>query len=620
MSTETLRTESKQTVRRPIAKVDVTFTDPLIDVSINVITSESNRVSYPEQVADLVTDVPQKWFSTNDTDLRLDGTFFPMPSTLQEARKSQVGWWGSHNSGPSGEFVSPNIPTLSTTFTKRLVQAFTISGDNALNEYPVDFTVTVYLSSGTDYIPIEQMNVTGNTELTYSANFVSSHFSATRLTLEVLKWSKPDRVVKIVEFYTNIKKTYESDDIMFLNILQEFEASEGTLPVGNISCNEMDMTLENITDRFFYENTGSELYTMIKRNRKIQPYLGFEYANGVKEYVPMGLYWSGDWAVSDNGTGASTTARDRFELLRKKEFPWDIAFTEILSNVSVKQLFETVLDSVLTYMYDFYYDISDLDDTYIIPHFNPEFFKGKSYFAVIKELSAASLAYAFMDTPTDAEIATNGNLNRDTMRVLKVDTVFPLNPETSLAIDITKDDFIEKEQPADTESMANSITVPYNVFTVDPEDPLKWNSEQFSILSKDDNNITEFGVMDYSYQSSSLIQEEEHAQAIGDLLLASFKLSNPNIEMQTFGDITLELANQISVPEYQKNGIDKRGVFAITKINSEYDGALRVALSGRKLKDDTSEIIYQMYQDTDVASELWQDTDGATIKKQDTGV
>jgi len=619
MSTATLRAESKRTVRRPIAKVDVTFTDPLIDVSINVATSESNRVSYPEQVADLVTDVPQKWFSTNDIDLRLDGTFFPMPSTLAAARKSQVGWWGSQNSGLSGEFIAPNKPTLTTTFTKRLVEGFNLSGDNALNEYPVDFTVTVFLSSGTDYIPIEQKQVTGNTEVLYSANFVSPHFSATRLVLEVSKWSKPDRVVKIVEFYSDITKSYESDDIMFLNILQEFEASEGTLPVGNISCNEMDLTLENITDRFFSENTDSELYTMIKRNRKIQPYLGFEYSNGEKEYLPMGLYWSGDWAVSDNGTGASTTARDRFELLRKKEFPWDTVFTEILSNVSIKQLFQSVLESVFSYMYDFYFDISDLDDSYIIPHFNPEFFKGKSYFAVIKELAAASLAYAFMDTPTAAEVAANGTLNKDMLRVLQVDTVFPKTVATALAVDITKDDFIDKTQPANTESMANSITVTYKVFTVDPEDPLKWNSVEIPHLSKDDTNIIEFGVMDYRYNSSNLIQEQEHAEAIADSLLSSFTVPNRDLEMQTFGDITLELANQISVPEYQKNGIDKRGVFAITKINSEYDGALRVGLSGRKLKEDTSEIVYKMVQDTDGATEKWQDTDGATTKNQDTG-
>jgi len=47
---------------------------------------------------------------------------------------------------------------------------------------------------------------------------------------------------------------------------------------------------------------------------------------------------------------------------------------------------------------------------------------------------------------------------------------------------------------------------------------------------------------------------------------------------------------------------------------------LRIALSGRKLKDDTSEIVYQLFQGTDDAATEWQDTDGATTKYQDTGV
>ena len=40
MSIETLREESKATVRRPIAKVIVTWTDPLIDPSIDAVPSE----------------------------------------------------------------------------------------------------------------------------------------------------------------------------------------------------------------------------------------------------------------------------------------------------------------------------------------------------------------------------------------------------------------------------------------------------------------------------------------------------------------------------------------------------------------------------------------------------
>lgn len=637
MSLATLREESKQTVRRPIGKVKITFSDPLIDVSLNTVQTENNRISYPIQVADTVTEVPKKWFHTNDTDVVLDGTFFPMPSTLLKARKSQVGWWGTQNADANGEFLT-NKPTISLNFTKRLVKGFTVAGDNMLNEWPVDFDVLVSLKTGPPespvYIPLELKEVRNNNERVLSVFFENNHFNAAQIKLIIHKWNTPGKIVKIVEFYSAVIETFESDEILYMNILQEFESSEGTLPVGNISCNEVDLKLQNITDRFFSENTNSDIHNLIRRNRKIEPFIGFQYKDGSKEWIPKGLYWTGDWAVSDIDTGAQTSARDRFELMRKKDFPYETVFPSILDNVSLKFLITTVLDSLFDYMYDFYYDIDDLDDTYKVEHFDPEFFKKKSYFKVIKELTAASLAYAYMDTPTAADIIDNGPLCKDMLRIKKVSTVFPENPVMVDAIDITKDDFLDKNQPANTESMANVIKVVYKVFTpkvVDPGEPEEWEDEEKTHEEKDENSILEYGEMDYEYKSSDLIQDLPHATAIAESLLVSFKVPKRDIEVQTFGDITLELANQISIPEYQKHrpnlygktglpAVDKRGIFAITKLNSQYDGSLRIALNGRKLRDDTSEITYLMVQDTDGATTKWQDTDGATLKYQDTGV
>ena len=618
MSLATLRAESKETVRRPIAKVVVTWTDPLIDLSLRTTQNDNNRVSYPIQIADLLTDVPKKWFHTNAAYNVTNDDYFAMPSDILDARRYQVGWWGSQPCDASGEFTID--PEIYIDFTKRLALGFILAGDNRLNEYPVDFTVTVYVKSGANYIPLEVKNVNGNTSLLYTYIFANPHYNTNRIGIVVHKWSKPFEVVKIVEFYSSIVETFESDQIMQLNILQEFESSPGTLPVGNISCNDMDLTLQNITDRFFTGNTDSNLRNMIKRNRKIEPYIGFQYKNGTQEFTPKGLYWSGDWSVSDNGTGAQISARDRFEMFRTIDFPYTTVLPDTLADVSIKSILEDVLFSLYDYMYDFYYDISDLDDTYVIPHFDPEFFKKKSYFDVIKDLTAASLAYAYMDQPTDAEVVENGPLNKDMLRIKKFTTVFPAAIVQEDAIDITKDDFIEKMQPANTDSMANTINVVYKVFSEDPDDATKWVEEEFTYSVSDSDSITEYGVLDYEYKTSDLIQTDAHASDIGNSLLVSFKVPERNIDVESMGDITLVLGDQISIPEYQKNGIDERGIFALTKLNTAYDGSLRIGFSGRKLKDDTSEIIYKMVQDTDGAAIKWQDTDGATELYQDTGV
>jgi len=628
MSEATLRAESKATVRRPIAKVVVTWTDPLIDLSLDTVQSENNRVSYPEQISDLVTDVPKKWFHTNDTDVILDGTFFAMPSTLLEARKYQVGWWGTQSAGVAGEFAEP-LPTIASTFTKRPVYGFVVAGDNALNEFPVDFTVTVFTKNGKDeygepiYVPVRVYPVTGNTLLKFSATFDNPYLTAAKIELQVSKWSAPGKIIKIVEFYTAVVETFYADDLFYMNLLQEFEGSEGTLPVGNISCNEMDINFQNLTDRFFSENTDSDIHTFIKRNRKMEPFFGFRYPNGEEEYVAKGLYWSGDFTVGDNDTGAQTTARDRFELLRKKDFPWEEVFPEVLANVSLKSLTETVLNSVTAYMYDFFFDISDLDDFYFVPHFDPEFFKGQTYFDVIKDLVTAGLSYAYMDLPTTDEIDENGPLNKDMLRVKKLTTVFPIDALPEDAIEITKDDFIEKVQPAVTDSMANTINVIYKVFEKespeDPENPDKMVGEELPITRSDEDSIVEYGIMNYDYKSSDLIQTSSLAIAIANNLLVSFKIPKRDIELQAFGDVTLKLADQVEIPEYQKNGIDKRGIFALTKLGIQWDGSLRMPISGRKLIDDSGDIILTMLQDTDDSVEQLQDTDDSILKLQDTG-
>lgn len=587
MSLETLRAESKKTLRRPVAKVRITWTDPLIDLSLNTSATEENRAAHTIQVADNVEDVPRKWFHTNHTLVTLDGTFYPMPGTLLDARKSQVGWWGTQNSdGTTGSFPAGSEPTLTLSFSRRYVKEVTVSGDSAYGEYPVDYTVTMYETIAGVYTAVEQITVTGNTDGARTDQFVTPSFNATRIELEVSKWSRTGTVVKVAEFYSDVIEEFTTDDILALNILQEFEGSEGTLPVGNISCNELDLNMQNLTDRFYSENTGSDIYTLIRRNRKIEPFLGFRYPGGVEEYIPLGLYWSGDWATSELDTGAQTTARDRFELMRKTEFPISAVESIQGERVSLHEILTLVLAELEGYMYDLFYDIDSLNNSPNVRYFDSEIFADSSYFDVLKLIVAAGLAYAYMDTPTDEEITANGPLCKDILRVRNLDEVFPSGVFPEDAIPITKDDYINRSQPADTESMANVIVVPYTVYT-DGE------AEEFTYTKRDEDSISEYGVMTFEYDSNELVQTEREAEAIALSLLESFVVPKRDVEVETFGDITLKLTDQVQVPEYQKGGVDKRGIFALRRISAEFDGSLRIMLNGRKLADDNSLVEYE---------------------------
>lgn len=96
------------------------------------------------------------------------------------------------------------------------------------------------------------------------------------MTLEITKWSHAGRQAKILEFFTSIQETYEGDDILLVRLLEEREVSQGSLPVGNISANEIDIRLNNETRKFDAGNKQSPLYQTLKANRRIRAWLGVE--------------------------------------------------------------------------------------------------------------------------------------------------------------------------------------------------------------------------------------------------------------------------------------------------------------------------------------------------------
>src|SRR5690606_18139786 len=140
--------------------------------------------------------------------------------------------------------------------------------------------------------------------------------SATEMKLIIKRWSHPLRQAKIVEFFSSVQEIYEDDEILQINLLEEREVSNGSLPIGNISSNELYIKMSNIDYRFSAGNVNSPLHQSIKVNRRIRAWIGLELPSGIVEYIPLGTFWSGDWSVPEQETYASTSGRDRLELMR----------------------------------------------------------------------------------------------------------------------------------------------------------------------------------------------------------------------------------------------------------------------------------------------------------------
>lgn len=261
--------------RQVDAKITIAYTDPFLDQSIQIIVNEQANVSYPEQAADGINEVPHKWASL-DGSWVLDGSYHLAPKA-SDLNRYQMGWWGSQLAGEDGGFVTP-YPSLIVTHTPRPVQTLRVVGDSARREYPVDFQIDLYAE---DETLLRSETVTGNPAVEWSMALSTPVLDVAKQVLTITRWSHPGRQAKILEFFTSIQETYYSGDVVEVKLLEEREASQGSLPVGNITSNEIAIRLANEDGKFDVTNQQSPLFWALKPNRRIQVWLG------TKVWVPI---------------------------------------------------------------------------------------------------------------------------------------------------------------------------------------------------------------------------------------------------------------------------------------------------------------------------------------------
>ena len=256
--------------RQVLARVEIDYTDPFMDQSIDIEASEQANVSYPQQTADSVDTATHKWASL-DGSWVLDGTYHlaPPPDKLSQY---QFGWWGKQLAGAGGAFAAP-YPALTVTHLPRPVHTLRVVGDTARQEYPVDFQIKLYAADGT---LLYTETVSGNMQVAWSKILSTPILDVVRQVLTITKWSHAGRQAKIIEFFTSIREIYETGDLVSIRLLEEREASQGSLPVGNISSNEITLVLNNEDKKFDLDNENSPLKNLLKPNRRIQVWLGID--------------------------------------------------------------------------------------------------------------------------------------------------------------------------------------------------------------------------------------------------------------------------------------------------------------------------------------------------------
>jgi hypothetical protein len=100
------------------------------------------------------------------------------------------------------------------------------------------------------------------------------------------------------------------------------------------------------------------------------------------------------------------------------------------------------------------------------------------------------------------------------------------------------------------------------------------------VTRKDETSILENGVKKYTFDNP-FVQDRATAEMIAEKLLA-FATPQADIEIDWRGDPALVLADPVLIPTFQRQGLDQREVFYVTKQELNYDGGLKARLEGRK--------------------------------------
>ncbi len=602
--------------RQVFARVEIDYTDPFMDQSIEIEASEQANVSYPQQTADSVDTATHKWTSL-DGSWVLDGTYHLAPSADQLTQQ-QFGWWGAQLAGVGGAFADP-YPALTVTHLPRPIHTLKVVGDMAREEYPVDFAIKLYAADDT---LLKTETVTGNTQIAWQKALEPQVLDVAKQVLTITKWSHEGRQAKIIEFFTSIREVYETGDLVSLRLLEEREASQGSLPVGNISSNEITLALNNEDKKFDIDNENSPLKNLLKPNRRIQMWLGAD-VDGEIEWVPLGTFWSLDWDSPDDTLEATVTARDRMELLRKGTYQT----SQVQQNKTLYELAEIVLqDAGLT---SDEYAIDEALDDIVIPYswFNPV-----SHREALRCIAEAGLAAAFQNR--DGKIQIESFLIEDDEPVLEIteDDYFPPLRAPSRQ-DQVANEIIVDTQPLRPATVAEEvyksnepITIPasstktvtafYNsppvieatasldsppsgvsiteetyygwgasvaIRNTNPTDqqatlviqgkPLTVQNKERAI-ARDDASILENGVLTFEFPANPLVQTLAQAQAIADALLASVKDPRRDIEVEWRGNPALELGDRVTV---------KGGEFVVIRNQLNWIGAFSAVMTGRRV-------------------------------------
>ena len=343
-------------------------------------------------------------------------------------------------------------------------------------------------------------------------------------------------------------------------------------------------------------------------------------------WIPLGTFWSGDWHAPENEIYASTTGRDRLELLRKSSY----TSSQVAQNTTLYALALAVLQDAGLTAAEYWVDTAL--QSYTIPY---AYFETQSHREALRKIAEACLGQGYCDrdgvirvegpaflaskVTSDLALTSDDYFRKDNpmkwsqiANYVEVETA-PLKPDVPqevyrsnetvpIAVGEIKTLTVHYNNPPCIEAVASLSGQPVNC-TITAATYYAWgasitvssptNAGSFTLIvsarplkvlnreravAQDAASITDNGKLKFTFPSNPLVQTLSMAQTIANNLLASYKDPRRDIEMEWRGNPALLLADRVTVTD--KN---EQNDYFVTRQEIEWTGALRTKMSGRRV-------------------------------------
>lgn len=452
-----------------------------------------------------------------------------------------------------------------------------------------------------------------------------------------IKASKRTFVAKVDIYFDgigNAPTTFLSTDrLVDMTILEELH-SESENPLGLVSSNELTLTLMSEDYIFNPTYTSGPYYGKLLPNVVIKAFIGLETAEAyydeeleeevpaVIEYIPMGVYYSGDWIQKGSDVFCDVRCDDGMTKLFDKEMPQ----VPTLEDTTVEELYEILFDLAGLDPADY-----DIDPTLNTP-IKYGWFEGDKIRGCIQNLAINSCSSVFLDKNGIINVVNNSNVADPSLTITDYDqlnsTETPQKyskvystvsvgygipsigePETILTLyDITlpaeKDYTLTRSKFSGSGPVVvvDSIIIENNVgVTMDEFTFGSWDCNltlhntgaekvvTIKILGRlisrttdswtntDASLVTKIGTKDFKIDPY-LIQDLNSAKVYASLIATIVGDPLNQVSGEIRGDMSIELCDTVTMqnPSHVMPSVD----VVITKVNTNFTGALDVTFEG----------------------------------------